>query len=93
MSQSGTFTPVGNTPALTRAEEMKLEKARQSLINHTDFSRVFDENYRTDTRFKDAVDAVLAGRSPRLVLEEYPSRPKDGEKFPRPTDGGIGAFT
>lgn len=92
MSESGTFTTIANKPALTRAEEMKREKARQSLIGHRDFPRVFGENYYADPRFEDALAAVLDGREPRLVLQEYPSKPKDEVTLIKPTDGTLGGF-
>lgn len=63
------------------------ERARDSLVKQLGFSNVFGDNYEDDPRFKDAVNAVMEGRSPWLVIADFTDTPS----IPRvPKDDGRG---
>ena len=64
---AGTFVPNGNTPLDDEARQ----KARAALTALPEFRKVFGENHEEDPRFQEAVEAVMSGRTARLVLADY----------------------
>lgn len=92
MGKGGTFVPDGNESPFEAVARGKLEGHRHKLVE------LFGKNYAQDPRFRTVVLAVANGREPWLVLADYaplplPYKEPGDDEFPKPTDGGVGAFT
>ncbi|MBI4088048.1 hypothetical protein HY418_01550 [Candidatus Kaiserbacteria bacterium] len=83
---SGTFVGDETGRPRTKAEEAAVGR----LTSHPDFKNAFgDRDYLKDPRFETAINAVVSGRSPGLVLADLIDRTPDQ----RPNTTGTGDGT